>query len=148
MIADLRVCFVGESFVAGVGDREHLGWVGRLAARTERAGQSLTAYNLGVRRETSDELLARCEAECRPRMPAGADARVVVSCGVNDTTWSDGRRRVPDARYVSVVGSLRADEVWRSEVREGDGSHPGAEGYRRLADLLWPTWSIWVGLGA
>ncbi len=53
MIADLRVCFLGDSFVAGVGDPEHLGWVGRVAARTNRGGQPLTAYGLGVRRETA-----------------------------------------------------------------------------------------------
>lgn len=27
---DVRVCFVGDSFVAGVGDAQHLGWAGRL----------------------------------------------------------------------------------------------------------------------
>ena len=42
--------------------------------------------------------------------------------------------------------SLRADGVGRREVRAGDGSRPGAEGYRRVADLVWPTWSRWVGL--
>lgn len=36
---DLRVCFVGDSFVAGVGDPEQLGWAGRVAARTHSAGR-------------------------------------------------------------------------------------------------------------
>lgn len=39
------VCFVGDSFVAGFGDPEHRGWVGRVAA-----GSAATVYNLGIRR--------------------------------------------------------------------------------------------------
>lgn len=35
---DLRVCLVGDSFVAGVGDPDHLGWVGRVAVRSHGAG--------------------------------------------------------------------------------------------------------------
>ena len=74
MIPDLRVCFLGDSFVAGVGDPEHRGWVGRLAARTSREGQPLTVYDLGVRRETSRDLLRRWHGKCVPRLPAGARA--------------------------------------------------------------------------
>ena len=48
VISDLLVCFVGDSFVAVVGDPEHLGWVGRLSAWTEATGQRLTSYNLGL----------------------------------------------------------------------------------------------------
>ncbi|WP_330184237.1 hypothetical protein OHB26_11885 [Nocardia sp. NBC_01503] len=87
---DLRVCFLGESFVAGIGDRECLGWAGRLAVRAA-AGQPLSYYNLGVRRENSTELRGRWEAECTPRLPAGADCRVVISTGVNDTQLENGR---------------------------------------------------------
>jgi lysophospholipase L1-like esterase len=36
---DVRVCFVGDSFVAGVGDPRHLGWAGRLAAQSQRKGR-------------------------------------------------------------------------------------------------------------
>ena len=42
MARDLRICFVGDSFVAGVGDPLCLGWPGRLAARTFADGQPLT----------------------------------------------------------------------------------------------------------
>ena len=55
----------------------------------------MTGYNLGVRRETSADIRRRWEAECRPRLPAGCDARVVFSFGVNDTTLEGGRPRVP-----------------------------------------------------
>jgi hypothetical protein len=30
------------------------------------------------------------------------------------------------------------------EVRAGDGAHPGANGYRRLADLVGPAWHAWL----
>ncbi|HET6502949.1 MAG TPA: GDSL-type esterase/lipase family protein [Amycolatopsis sp.] len=91
---DLRVCFVGDSFVAGVGDPGHQGWVGRIAARTEHTGRPLTTYNLGVRRDTSANVLARWHVECAPRLPAGCAAMIVLSFGVNDTMLEDGRPRV------------------------------------------------------
>lgn len=99
MTDDLRICFVGDSFVAGVGDPLHLGWVGRLAATTHRPGRSLTAYNLGVRRDTSAQIADRWHTECRPRLPRGADCRVLLSFGVNDATLDeDGRLRVSPER--------------------------------------------------
>jgi lysophospholipase L1-like esterase len=100
------MCFVGDSFVAGVGDPEHRGWVGRIAARGSAAGLRLTAYNLGVRRETSGEVLARWAAECAQRLPAEADCRVVVSFGVNDTTDENGARRVPLALSGANLATL------------------------------------------
>ncbi len=73
-MADLRVCFVGDSFVAGVGDPEHLGWAGRLAAGSSRAGRRLTAYNLGVRRQTSRDVSHRWLFECQQRLPTAASS--------------------------------------------------------------------------
>ena len=191
------MCFVGDSFVAGVGDPEHLGWVGRIAARTHRAGQPLTAYVLGVRRQTSRDIADRWRVECTARLPPGCDGRVVISLGVNDTTVEDGAPRVHAADsvthlksmlrgvqdagwsallvgpppvadhdqnertarleasfssvceaagvdYVRVFDQMVADPVWMGEVAEGDGAHPGAGGYQRLADLVWPQWHAWT----
>ncbi|MGW4530474.1 GDSL-type esterase/lipase family protein [Nocardia sp. NPDC004340] len=119
MVLDLRVCFLGESFVAGVGDQKCLGWAGRLAARATAAGQPLTYYNLGIRRENSTELRGRWEAECAPRLPAGADCRVVISTGVNDTQFENGRPRVDSAESVRNLAEIlrRAREKgWRAMV--------------------------------
>lgn len=92
---DLRVCFVGDSFTAGAGDPTALGWVGRVAAAAWGRGVALTAYNLGVRRDTSADILRRAEAEVLARL-AGGDRRAVVFCfGANDTTFEDGVARVP-----------------------------------------------------
>ena len=194
---DLRVCFVGDSFVAGVGDPEHLGWVGRVAARSHQMGQPLTAYVLGVRRQTSRDVAGRWRAECAARLPDGCDGRVVLSLGVNDTTVEGGATRVAavdsvdflariltgvrqagwsvlmvgpppvadsdqneriagleasfsavcDAaavNFVPVFHHLAADQVWMREVADGDGAHPGAQGYQQLADLVWPRWYAWT----
>ena len=92
---DLPVCFIGDSFVAGVGDPQHLRWAGRLAARSWRAGRPLTAYNLGVRRQTSRDISHRWLSECQQRLPTTADGRVVFSFGVNDTTKDGTGPRVP-----------------------------------------------------
>jgi acyl-CoA thioesterase I len=185
-VRDIRICAIGDSFVAGVGDPECRGWVGRLAAD----GPPVTLYNLGVRRETSRDVLARWRREVVPRLPEGVEGRVVLSLGVNDTTVENGATRVPADEsvanlraildgldvptlvvgpppvadeeqnvriadlssrfadvcrdYVPVVDALRADDVWMDEVRSGDGAHPGATGYRRLADLVAPVWSLWL----
>ncbi|RBY79241.1 G-D-S-L family lipolytic protein [Blastococcus sp. TF02-09] len=199
MTRDLRVCFVGDSFVAGVGDPEHLGWAGRLCVASARAGLPVTRYVLGVRRQTTAEVAERWAAECRVRLAGGEwEPRVVLSTGVNDTTEEDGASRlepeqsvaalagmlagaadagwpvlvvgppaVADDRqnqriahlddrfaracadhgvpYVPVAAALAADPVWRSEVAAGDGAHPGAAGYARLADLVRPAWERWLG---
>lgn len=108
MLEDLRVCFIGESFVAGVGDAQCLGWAGRLAVRATAAGQPLTYYNLGIRGETSTALRARWAAECTPRLPEGADARLVVSTGVNDSHHlnGDGPRVAPDESVENLAAIL------------------------------------------
>ena len=95
MLRDLRVCFVGDSFVAGVGDPEHLGWTGRLCATSERAGLPVTRYVLGVRRQTTAEVAERWAAECGIRLADGEwEPRVVLSTGANDTTEVDGAPRL------------------------------------------------------
>jgi acyl-CoA thioesterase I len=105
---DLRVCFVGDSFVAGVGDPEHLGWAGRLCAASERAGLPVTRYVLGVRRQTTAEVAERWAAECRPRLADGDwEPRVVLSTGVNDTTEVAGApRSTPQESVTALTGML------------------------------------------
>ena len=106
---DLRVAFVGDSFVAGVGDPHGLGWVGRLVAHAFAAGVPLTAYNLGVRGETSLDVRGRWDAELGARLPPGVDARVVLSIGANDATCEHETARVASAHSVDNLGALLAD---------------------------------------
>lgn len=108
MSRDLRVCFVGDSFVAGVGDPEHLGWTGRVCAASEHAGLPLTRYVLGVRRQTTAEVAQRWAAECRVRLTGGDwESRLVLSAGVNDTTEVDGAPRLhPQESVAALAGML------------------------------------------
>lgn len=106
---DRRVCFVGDSFVAGVGDPEHRGWVGRIVATSYRDGRPVTAYNLGIRRDTSEDVRRRLPAETAARWVAGCDNRLVVSFGVNDTTEVDGAVRVAPERSVANLQGIADD---------------------------------------
>ncbi|MGM7697514.1 GDSL-type esterase/lipase family protein [Microbacterium sp. A84] len=99
---DIRACFFGDSFVAGVGDSSGLGWVGRVTAAARSAGRRLTSYNLGVRRETSVQVASRIRSEGPPRWADAEDTRLVVSFGVNDTSDVGGHPRV------SVEDGLRS----------------------------------------
>lgn len=202
---DVRIGAIGDSFVAGVGDPEHLGWVGRLAAASHRDGLPLTLYNLGIRGDTTRDVLSRWRRELPPRLrPSGGgpvEARVVVSVGVNDTSPVPGtpgpagrvgpaasaahldmllgelsdlgwgllvagpppvadpeqtsRIRELDRRfadvcggagvpYVGVLDALADDAAWTAEVAAGDGSHPAAGGYARLAGIVDPVWRDWL----
>lgn len=191
---DLRICFVGDSYVNGTSDPEYLGWVGRVSVAARRKGYNLTSYNLGVRRETSADIAKRWRQEVQLRLPSGCKPFVVFSFGTNDTTLENSHLRVAEARsvenvremlraakqlaavamigppptadveqnlrthrlsrlfaevaenedvpFLSVFAQLAEDTIWMSEVRAGDGAHPSAAGYARLAALVeaWLSW--------
>ena len=90
----LRICFVGDSFVNGTGDPACLGWAGRLCAAAQQQGHEITYYNLGIRRQTSQDITDRWQAEVAARLPTGCEGRIVFSFGVNDTALKDGKERV------------------------------------------------------
>jgi acyl-CoA thioesterase-1 len=89
----LRLIAFGDSMVAGAGDPDHLGWIGRAVA----GRRALTLYNLGVRRETSADIAARWRAEALPRMTAEEPMRIVFSFGANDCYPANGAPRVSQA---------------------------------------------------
>jgi lysophospholipase L1-like esterase len=173
-LADLRICFIGDSFTQGTGDEMYLGWPGRVSAA------------------------ARWRAEVTPRLVPGVDGRIVFSFGANDATIEDGHWRVdpeqsatnartliseaqerystlmvgpppaPEldktARHAELAGryaaicqelhvpfldilpSIQTVTAWWQEVAAGDGIHPGSGGYAALAELVdaWPAWRAWV----
>jgi lysophospholipase L1-like esterase len=112
-MSDIRICFVGDSFTQGTGDDTCLGWPGRVSAAARARGHALTAYNLGIRRETTADIRARWRAEVTPRLGPDVDGRVVFSFGANDATLEDGRWRVePDASAANaraMISEARAD---------------------------------------
>ncbi|WP_238385120.1 GDSL-type esterase/lipase family protein, partial [Nesterenkonia muleiensis] len=103
---DVRVCFVGDSFVAGTGDPTGLGWVGRVTAQAISRGMRVTTYNLGVRRETSVQISHRILAEVKPRLSDVDAPRVVVSFGVNDTVLEHGQSRVQAHEAVTALVNI------------------------------------------
>ncbi len=86
----MRLCAFGESTVNGTGDPQHLGWVGRALAGRRDA----TLYNLGIRREASDELAARWKGEALLRWTEAEPMRLVFGFGLNDCILEAGRPRV------------------------------------------------------
>lgn len=81
---DLRVCFLGDSYVLGQGDETGLGWPGRVLAAARASGVDLTAYNLGVRGDTAAQVAARAPAETFARFRTGDRRAVVFAFGAND----------------------------------------------------------------
>jgi len=90
----MRICFIGDSFVNGVGDPDYLGWVGRICRSAKAWTPDLTAYNLGIRRDTSTGIHARWQAETACRLPTDVNGRTVFSFGVNDCISENGSVRV------------------------------------------------------
>jgi acyl-CoA thioesterase-1 len=113
---DVRLCFFGDSFTAGVGDETRLGWVGRICARAGEAGHDLTAYNLGIRRQTSRQVVERLRAEAVPRLAGGDRRGVVLAVGVNDTTFEN------DIRRLDVDDTLAALDAFVREASEAGWS--------------------------
>lgn len=111
---ELRLCFVGDSFVVGTGDPSGRGWVGRACDALRGQGVALTAYGLGVRGDTSDTLVRRAPVEVAARLGSaragGGSWRggVVLSFGMNDAmpTWDAAGRAVPVARSVGNAEAL------------------------------------------
>ncbi|MGX6512211.1 GDSL-type esterase/lipase family protein [Rhodococcus sp. SJ-2] len=144
-VRPLRVCVFGDSFVAGVGDPAHRGWVGRVAERAlAELPVDLTVYNLGIRRDTSSDVRARWPSEALARFSREYDNRMIVSFGVNDTTLQNGTLRVEPAESESNLGATS----WMREADRGDGAHPGAQGYTDLADLVCADITAWLGTSA
>ncbi|MDP3855952.1 GDSL-type esterase/lipase family protein [Phenylobacterium sp.] len=98
----MRLIAFGDSMVAGAGDPDHLGWIGRtLAGR-----RAVTIYNLGVRRETSGDIAARWRAEALPRMVDYEPMRMVFSFGVNDCHLEEGRPRLSQAESLKNAQAI------------------------------------------
>ncbi|RAG87324.1 G-D-S-L family lipolytic protein [Streptacidiphilus pinicola] len=124
MSGDKRVCFIGDSFVQGLGDPEYRGWVGRVLQATDA---EFTAFNLGIRRNTSDDVLRRCWTEADARFLPGADNRLVVSFGSNDMVEEDGAPRVDADRCVANLATLLEQSASRAIAAFVVGPPPVAD---------------------
>jgi lysophospholipase L1-like esterase len=106
---DMRLIFIGDSIVAGSGDDECRGWVGRVGSATRRAGVDHTPYNLGIGGDTAGGVLFRWEQEVMRRLNPDLENRLVIQVGVNDVR--DGVEGDPEqsvADLVAFVDGARA----------------------------------------
>jgi lysophospholipase L1-like esterase len=83
-LRDVRLVVVGDAFAAGVGDPKGLGWVGRVVARSQSPDLFLTPYNLGVRDDSSADVLDRWREESARRFSPGSEHRLVLQMGHGD----------------------------------------------------------------
>ena len=78
------ICFFGDSLTLGYGDSTGLGWPGRIAARLAASGTNATAYNLGVRKDSSVQMQHRWRKEAAVRRLEGEPMKLVFNFGVAD----------------------------------------------------------------
>ena len=81
---DIALVFIGDAYVAGYGDPKGAGWVSRVVGRTAHPDVDITAYQLGVRGDTSADVLNRWRDEAPPRWKGRSEKRLVVAVGHND----------------------------------------------------------------
>jgi acyl-CoA thioesterase-1 len=135
-VNDRCLLFTGDSFVAGAGDPEGLGWVGRVVAAAWREGLSMTAYNLGVRGDSTPQAARRFRSEARPRLIPDADNRVVIAVGANDVSVdAEGDREISLDESLAALESLLvdADELGMRALAIGPGpvGEPGHDARSR-----------------
>jgi lysophospholipase L1-like esterase len=85
------VFFVGDSITFGWRDEDLGGWPTRLIGALP-SRQSVTAYNLGVRGDTSEDVLARWRDEVERRRQIGSSTVIVFAFGANDAKLHPGGR--------------------------------------------------------
>ena len=136
-MVDRRVLFFGDSLLAGVGDPSGRGWVGRVVEASFAAGVPVTGYNLGVRGETSVQVASRWRGETRPRLVPGAETRIVMSFGANDTTVEGAEQRVQDDRSCGALASIldRAETIGLPVLVVGPAPVADAEQNERIRSL-------------
>lgn len=116
----LRICFIGDSITNGYGDPQYRGWPAFLSAAAGRDGADITAYNLGVRSDTSSMIRARWRQEAVARLPAEMAAALVFAFGINDCARIDGVRRVEPAQSMeNAEAILTAAKAWLPTIFVG-----------------------------
>lgn len=89
----MTIAIWGDSITFGKGDPEGLGWVGRLT-NAYPAGSEVRVHNLGVRGDTTVDLLKRLPEEAARIKPDMA----ILAIGINDTRYKES----PEAPEVGI----------------------------------------------
>ena len=147
MDEDIRICFFGDSLVNGTGDRQALGWTGRVCAAANRSKFVVTHYNLGIRRNTSQDVLSRWRKEFDDRNMSSVDCRMVFAFGVNDTVMENNNTRVNEKLSLENAYSIikqaaeLAPVLWLGPTPVDDDEHNRrienlSRNYNQIADEL------------
>ncbi|MBL4639092.1 MAG: hypothetical protein JKY57_01040 [Kordiimonadaceae bacterium] len=134
----MKICFFGDSFVNGTGDDECLGWTGRICSDARKSGNGITHYNLGVRGDTSADIMGRWHQEAGARMTSGDDGRLIFSFGANDCALADdGRARLPQNDRLKNARSIfvAAPKSWPTLVVGPLPIADDAVANKRISDL-------------
>ncbi len=104
----MRFFAVGDSITFGMGDRERLGWLGRLPAP-----EDVYYFNLGVPGQIVGEFLARAHAEVSARMVPYHDTRIFIGGGLNDLSLDEAGNLRTDlstlrAQIEALIEAMRA----------------------------------------
>jgi acyl-CoA thioesterase-1 len=130
-MAQMRICFIGDSFVSGAYDDDCIGWVGRIAAAARKRGHDLSPYNLGIRGETSVQIGRRWRAEAEPRQSPQQQGRLVFEFGVNDAREVAGKRQLEAAQSLEAAREmLAAAGKWKPTLMIGPP--PGGDEARNV----------------
>jgi lysophospholipase L1-like esterase len=130
-MAQMRICFIGDSFVSGAYDDECAGWVGRICAAARRRKHDVSPYNLGVRGETSVQIARRWRAEAETRQSAQQEGRLVFEFGVNDAREVNGKRQLETGQSLAAAREiLTAASAWKPTLMVGPP--PGGDQARNL----------------
>ncbi len=148
MSGSARICFVGDSLTAGYRDGAFTGWPGRLCRALASKGLDITCYNLGIRGDSSRDILARWAAETVRRMPAEYPRGAVFSFGVNDTRIVEGTRRVEEDETIRNARSiLSGAETLFPVLFVGPAAVGDAEQNARIDSLNRRLGPLCAGLG-
>jgi lysophospholipase L1-like esterase len=119
-MAQMRICFIGDSFVSGAYDDECMGWVGRISAAARRRKHDVSPYNLGVRGETSIQIARRWRAEADARQSVQQEGRLVFEFGVNDARDVNGTRQLEAAQSLAAAREILAAAIaWKPTLMIG-----------------------------
>ncbi len=94
LLTSLNLCVFGDGIASGEGDPEHQGWAGLLVDSVREAHGPLNYYNLGIVGQTSAAVLGRM-GELEPRMPVGADNRLILAFGLMDAVGASREGPLP-----------------------------------------------------
>ena len=130
-MAQMRICFIGDSFVSGAYDDECLGWVGRICAAARRRKHDVSPYNLGVRGETSVQIARRWRTEAEMRQSPQQEGRLVFEFGVNDAREVNGKRQIEAAQSLLTAREVLATAAaWKPTLMIGPP--PGGDQARNV----------------